>query len=110
MLNLLFTVGPYITEFSAPSTVARGGAGSLTCAATGFPMPQVTWYHNGSMATSDGDTVMISTVVEGRLVSSTLIISMAMSNNSGNYTCNVTSPEYGEVTRSGVVLVQGMNA
>ena len=100
-------VGPYITEFIVPRTVARGGPGLLVCEASGFPVPAVTWYHNGSLTASDGDRVMIITRVTGRLVASTLAISMAMSINSGNYTCVVASPGYGDVARSAVAVVQG---
>ena len=82
--------------------------GSLRCAATGFPLPQVTWYLNGSLLLNSSQ-VAISTDVADLIVTVTVDMSSATSNNSGNYSCRVESPlqQYRAVTRYDAVFVQG---
>ncbi len=104
------SVAPYITEFTTPPTIPSGGPGTLTCVATGFPAPQVMWYHNGSLLLSDG-RVIVSGMVVDLVVTSTVDVSSANSNNSGNYSCRVESSVqgYDVLIRSATVLVQGNN-
>lgn len=101
------SVAPYLTVFSTPPTIPSGGPGTLACVAMGFPAPQVTWYHNGSLLLSDGGVTVSGSTVG----TSTVDVSSANSSNSGNYSCRVESSVqgYDVLIRSATVLVQGNN-
>ena len=84
---------------------------TLNCTARGFPIPTITWTHNGTLLTSmDADEVSIVTMDTGmlRTVRSTLVIYSALANNTGDYACIASSPIYSDVTSTTArVLVQG---
>ena len=79
----------------------------LTCSATGFPVPSITWYHN--------DTLVVATMTSPRIVgiptryeiSSTLTITSANTNDTGDYYCNITNSVGTLSTSVALVLVQG---
>ena len=102
--NIFPVVAPTITMRSDTTLVSTGGNTTISCTAEGFPAPNVTWYHNG---TEIIDPVTTST--NGVVVSSSVLVSLAMANDSGQYTCNFTSPVsvYSVVTATIQVLVQG---
>ena len=86
----------------------------LNCTVIGVPIPDITWTHNDSVLNSDdmfSDEIIIDTFEEdlGTRLSVLTIVS-AQPNNTGNYSCNATSPvEFYESLMSDVVtvLVQG---
>lgn len=105
----------------------------LSCEANGFPIPNIVWQLNGTdieflnatpfsgsgsgsgsnSGLGSGSLIPIQVTEEYRVrsVSSTLTISMAMTNDSGNYTCLIISPlsEFSPIlTQPARVLVQGM--
>ena len=84
---------------------------TLNCTARGFPIPTISWTHNGTLLTSmDADEVSIVTVDTGmlRTVRSTLVIYSALANNTGDYACITNSTFYPDVTSTTArVLVQG---
>ena len=60
------------------------------CTAIGFPIPTVTWYHNGSLLANDSQTIIQDQiVVDGGVVflASTLEICSAHALDSGAYSC-----------------------
>jgi len=60
------------------------------CTTIGFPIPKVTWYHNGSLVANDSQTIIQDQiVVEGGVVflASTLEICSAHTLDSGAYSC-----------------------
>ena len=110
------TVGPIITmgpESVNVSIVTENI--TLNCTVIGVPIPNITWTHNDSVLDSDdmfGDEILIDTFEEdlGTRLSVLTIVS-AQPNNTGNYSCNATSPvEFYESVMSEVVtvLVQGV--
>ena len=82
---------------------------TLVCSASGYPVPTITWTHNGTIVSEDENNraTIISELVASRSVISALTVSMAMKNDSGDYSCIATSSisdfQSGPVT----VLVQG---
>ena len=84
---------------------------TLTCAASGYPLPSITWTHNGSVVLSgatDRPDFSITNTSSGRMVQSVLYIPYAMMNDSGMYACNISSPPYDTITNGPIlVLVQG---
>ena len=81
----------------------------LSCEGNGFPIPDITWYHNGTTLDADmEENINIKTTPTSstQTVMSTLTISMAMVNDSGDYHC-VLSSSVGEVmSEIALVLVQ----
>lgn len=83
---------------------------TLTCAAIGVPIPDITWIHNGTAVDLDNTDIVTTPSTPGR-VSSTITIMFAAPNNSGYYACNATSSVavYDTVmSEQALVLVQGM--
>ena len=83
-----------------------GGNTSLTCQATGEPVPTISWYFNGALL-ADGATHTISeTSVNITTINSTLTIMNVESSDVGTYTCNATNVVSSD-TSSGVMTVNG---
>ena len=85
---------------------------TLVCSASGYPVPTIEWTHNGTLVNEDeNDRVTISPqLITSRSVMSTLAVSMAAINDSGDYACIVNSSigDFQNITAGPVtVLVQG---
>lgn len=121
---LFCTVAPEISEHPAALNVSISGSFSLSCAANGVPTPEIFWLLNGTevdllnttlfSGSGSGSLVPIEvTETYGvRSISSTLDVSMAMTNDSGNYSCLIVSPiaDFPPITTDPArVLVQGMH-
>ena len=77
----------------------------LTCTASGYPAPSISWTHNGTTVNES-----ITEQNGERMVMSTLTVTGALINDSGEYECFATSPiDSFEIVNSGpvTVLVQG---
>lgn len=84
----------------------------LTCSATGFPAPNIVWYHNDTAVTVV-ECVMVTTSSARYQTNSSIAITNAVTNDTGDYYCNVTSPvsAFGPINSSvALVLVQGQLA
>ena len=108
---LFFIVGPVITvnPVSINVTIEVENI-TLNCTARGFPVPSITWAHNGSLITSTEDEIFIYTLPTSylRTVQSIIVINAAMANNTGDYKCIASSPFYDSVNSTvALVLVQG---
>ena len=85
---------------------------TLVCSASGYPVPTIIWTHNGTLVNKDeNDRATIILELMGlRSVMSTLAVSMAAINDSGDYACIVNSSidNFQNITAGPVtVLVQG---
>ena len=85
---------------------------TLVCNASGYPVPTIIWTHNGTLVNEDeNDRATITPQwITSRSVMSTLAVSMAAINDSGDYACIVTSSigDFQNITAGPVtVLVQG---
>ena len=82
----------------------------LTCNASGYPVPSISWTHNATTVSDTDDRTSIAEQFGVRSIMSTLTVMTAMTNDSGMYECIVTSPmgEFEQVNSGPVtVLVQG---
>ena len=92
------------------TTATRTESLELVCIANGFPVPTITWTHNGTTidpGTSDDINITeeISMDVEK---TSTLTVTNTTLNDSGEYVCVVTSTPFTDVSSDpAFVLVQG---
>ncbi len=111
LLCAIFTVAPMILVFPVAVNVTRIQDNiSLTCNASGFLVPQIMWTHNMTGVNDSNDRVSIVEDPGQRSLLSTLTITRAMTNDSGQYECIVTSPvaTYDQVLSGPVtILVQG---
>ncbi len=82
----------------------------LICNASGFPIPEISWTHNMTEVRDGDDRVSIMGELGSRTLMSTLTVTTAMTNDSGQYECIATSPisTFSKV-RSGpvTIIVQG---
>ena len=87
----------------------------LSCSATGYPVPTITWHYNGAAITAMTN-VEITNTSSYYQVNSTLTVKMPTVNNTGNYSCTATSTiaelgtiaEYSPVhSTTALVFVQG---
>ena len=89
------------------------GVITLKCNGTGFPIPDITWYQNGTAlqsGTEDNVAITTNSVPDTRIVNSNLVITRPVVGNSGLYHCNLSSSvsAYEQVMSEEVlVLVQG---
>ena len=79
----------------------------LTCSATGFPVPTITWYHNDTLVMASMTSPRIVSIPSRYEISSTLTITSANTNDTGDYFCNITSTVGTVSTSVALVLVQG---
>ena len=105
----ILTVAPHIDVPPMDMNVTTTEDIILTCTASGYPVPSISWNHNGTTV-SESISINITEQDEDRMTLSTLTVTGADFNDSGQYECFATSPigsfqtvENGPVT----VLVQG---
>ena len=106
----LYTVAPTIlVSPSSLNVTIVEEAISLSCNASGFPVPTVSWTHNGTVATAN-TKLTIETQNDDRSILSILRVAAVnvTVNNSGEYVCTVSSSSGDAVSNSALVLVQGM--
>lgn len=106
----IMTVAPVLTQGPQDMNVTSFEALTLECEGHGFPIPNVTWFHNGSV--TDNSNYIITSLEEAsnHTISSVLTMSMAMVNDSGYYHCNLSSFVSGyedAMSEVALVLVQG---
>lgn len=87
-----FAVPPEIIKEPQNISIDEGDTIILECEALGFPVPQITWYLNGSALSTN------SSLVE--------IIEARKSEHEGLYRCEAKNPA-GIVTASAFVTVRG---
>ena len=77
---------------------------TLSCTATGFAAPTITWFHNNSM---EDNALYTSEMINAYTTRSTFIMSMPATSDSGRYFCRAAVDGYDEVHSSRVtILVQ----
>ena len=83
---------------------------TLSCTASAFPLPNITWYHNSSLVVENSFIAIFQTATN-RTVTSTIMTVNATSNDSGTYVCRVSAPPGTDFNTtdsdSALVLVQG---
>ena len=99
-----------ISEPPKDTNVTRTDSLVLVCTADGFPVPNITWTHNGTMIdpkTSDDITITEVTSMDVEKTS-TLTVTNTTLNDSGEYACVVTSAPFPNVSSNPIlVLIQG---
>ena len=103
-------VAPRIIIVSDLTLVATQDNTTIFCQAEGSPAPSVVWYHNLSKLIESTHVTIENTATNDLIVTSKIIISMAMVNDTGNYTCIFSSliPSYNFVSSTITTYVQGM--
>ena len=77
----------------------------LSCTATGFPAPTITWFHNNTMEDS---SLYTSEMINAYTTLSTFTMSMPATNDSGMYFCRAAINGYDDIdSNTATVLVQG---
>jgi len=80
---------------------------NLMCNTSGYPVPSISWTHNGT-AVNESDRIRIIPENSTRAFVSVLNISSATASDSGEYTCTVSSLNFQTVSsRPVTVLIQG---
>ena len=81
---------------------------TLMCNATGYPVPSILWFHNGTAVNGSSNRITIIPQSSSRVSLSVLSVSTAVASDAGIYTCNASSPEFATVSSGLVnVLIQG---
>ena len=103
----MIIVSPLILNASTDLNVTTSENFTLMCNATGYPVPSILWFHNGT-AVNESSRITIVPQSSSRVSLSVLSVSTAMATDSGMYTCNASSPEFQTVSSGTVnVLIQG---
>ena len=85
--------------------VTAGQSFTVTCNATGYPIPSIEWTLNGTFYIIDPPFTTI-TVTEGlRSNTSILVVSDAMTNDTGIYQCTATNVVNSD-TQDATIIVQ----
>ena len=100
------SVAPSINPEVMDRAQTEGGNASLTCQATGEPVPTISWYFNDTLLTDGTKYTTSETSVNTTTISSTLTIMSVQSSDVGTYTCNATNVLSND-TSSGVLIVNG---
>ena len=113
------SVGPRIVEPPQDQNVSiRVDNITLTCVASAYPLPNITWFQNNTVIQQDDRTTIVSTAFNETIgytpddfgrVTSVLTILNASVNDSGSYRCVADSiPVYSPAISDICVLVQGV--
>ena len=106
-----FTVAPFVDVPLMDGNVATMEDIILTCTASGYPAPSISWTHNGTTINESISQINITTQNGESVSISTLTVTGALINDSGEYECFATSPIGNfQIVNSGpvTVLVQGI--
>ena len=88
---MFITVATVIVTGPQTQNVTAGNSFTLTCNATGYPVPSIEWTLNGTVNIIDSPVTIIS-IVEGlRSNTSVLAVINAMTNDTGIYQCIATN-------------------
>ena len=79
----------------------------LTCTASGYPAPFISWIHNSTDIDENDNRINVSKSNGLRFIMSTLAVTGAMMNDSGEYSCNATNTFSIAIGDPVIVLVQG---
>lgn len=109
MYDVLFfcvLVAPVLIEGPGNQLVVIVGSTlDFTCGARGFPIPSITWFRDGTEIRGGGQTGITRL---SNTIFTSLRISMATVNDSGEYHCNVSSPLFTAIkSQVAMVVVQG---
>ena len=112
MLCSLHSVAPLLLVGPSAVNATLSENFTLVCSASGYPVPTIIWTHNGTIVSEEENdrATIISENITSRSVRSTLTVSMAAINNSGDYACIITNSisDFQNLTSGPVtVLVQG---
>ena len=104
IISFFPVVSPVVIEHPQHQNVTSfEGIIMLSCTATGFPAPTITWFHNNSM---EGNTS--AQRINDYTTRSIVTISMPATNDSGMYYCTAAVDGFNDVDSNTVtVLVQG---
>ena len=103
----MIIVAPLILNVSTNVNVTTSENFTLMCNATGYPVPSILWFHNGT-AVNESNRITITPESSSRVSFSALSVSAAMATDSGTYTCNASSPEFQTASSGRVnVFIQG---
>ena len=99
-------VSPSIHPEMIDEIRSEGDNVSLTCQATGKPVPTISWYFNNTLLVGGMKHTISDILVNTTTISSTLTIMSVESSDVGTYTCNATNVVSTD-TSSGVLTVNG---
>ena len=108
----VYSVAPLLLVGPSAMNATLSENFTLVCSTSGYPVPTIIWTHNGTQVSeNENDRATITPqLITSRSVMSTLAVSMAAINDSGDYACIVTSSisDFQNITAGPVtVLVQG---
>ena len=110
MCPLLLPVAVAVDTHPQTSNVSINDEFSLSCTASAFPLPNITWFQNSTLVENDTRTTIAQTTTS-RTVTSTITIDNATTSDGGTYVCRVDAPPGTDfnITDSdtALVLVQG---
>ena len=89
--NLFLAVAPAIVTSPQTQNVTAGQSFSLTCNATGYPVPSIEWTLNGTSYIIDPSVSTITPTEGLRSNTSVLVVRNAMVNDTGIYQCIATN-------------------
>lgn len=99
---------PQLVAVPSTQTVREGNTVYMTCAAYGYPFPDVTWYKNGQPIVSGDDLFTISSNIVNydgaQVVQSDLRICLTAVQDSGSYSCSFTTRDFGTISSTPVTL------
>lgn len=100
--SLLFTVAPVITVPPYDMNVTTTEDLDLTCLISGFPIPLIEWYHNGSVISPDERI----TILHNSSVTILTVINTSLA-DSGDYRCSGINDVGSVFSPPALVLIQG---
>ena len=106
----LLAVAVLVDEDPQDSNVSRADEFTLTCTASAYPLPNITWLHNMTTV-MENVRVSISQTTMSQSVTSELRVENATTTDSGDYLCRVGAPPGTSFSTTdsdtALVLVQG---
>ena len=88
---MFITVATVIVTGPQTQNVTAGQPFTLTCNATGYPVPSIEWTLNGTSYVIDPSVATITPMEGLRSNTSVLAVSNAMVNDTGTYQCIATN-------------------
>ena len=105
MQHLFSTANTTVFDYPLDTSVDITETVTFSCSASGIPLPDITWYKDGTPLDTLVENITVTTN-STTSVTSVLVLSQLVLMDAGQYSCNASDPESGTDIRHFTLTLQ----